>query len=101
MVGVWLAYSFLALWGWSEIINLDNWGWPFILVSLVYGISLFVLIAFPLLSTVGVYFGAVDVMGWDWWIGLLLALPGVLFVVFGLTGMGVTAIMGKLKGEKH
>lgn len=31
--------------------------------------------------TIGTYFGAVDVMGWDWYVGLIIAAPGLLFVV--------------------
>ncbi len=88
------AYAILALMGWAEIINIDNWGVPFILNALVMGLFL------PLLSSVGIYFGAVEVMNWDWWIGLLLASPGILYTVLGIMGMGVTTIISKLRGAE-
>ncbi len=31
--------------------------------------------------TIGSYFGAVSVWGWEWWQGLLIAAPGLLFIV--------------------
>ena len=37
---------------------------------------------FPL--TIGTYFGVVDVLGWDWYLGVIIALPGVLFILPGL-----------------
>jgi len=94
------AYAMLAMWGWAEIINIDNWGWPLILNGLVMGLFLPLIIMFPLLSSVGIYFGAVDVMGWEWWIGLLLAFPGVLYTVLGVMGVGVMAIINKLRGAE-
>jgi len=36
---------------------------------------------FLLPMTIGSYFGAVDVFGWPWWGGLLIALPGLIFLV--------------------
>lgn len=30
--------------------------------------------------TIGSYFGAVDVLGWPWWGGVLVAAPGLLFI---------------------
>jgi len=36
---------------------------------------------FLLPMTIGSYFGAVDVFGWPWWGGLLIALPGLVFLV--------------------
>ena len=34
--------------------------------------------------TIGSYFGAVDVMGWDWYVGLAIAAPGLYFVAAAL-----------------
>ena len=31
--------------------------------------------------TIGTYFGVVDVIGWPWWAGLLIAAPGIVFAV--------------------
>ena len=35
---------------------------------------------FMLPITIGSYFGAVDVLGWPWWGGVLVAAPGLLFI---------------------
>jgi hypothetical protein len=43
------------------------------------GLMLLGRIMLPL--TIGSYFGAVNVMGWEWWQGLLIAAPGLLFIV--------------------
>lgn len=42
-------------------------------------LALFARIMLPL--TIGSYFGAVDVLGWPWWGGVLVALPGIVFVI--------------------
>ena len=39
---------------------------------------------FMLPITIGSYFGAVDVMGWDWYVGLAIAAPGLYFVAAAL-----------------
>ena len=46
------------------------------------GLAFFLRIMFPL--TIGTYFGVVDVLGWDWYLGVIIALPGVLFILPGL-----------------
>jgi hypothetical protein len=45
------------------------------------GLVFFLRIMLPM--TVGSYFGAVDVLGWPWWAGVLIVTPGFLFVVPG------------------
>lgn len=35
---------------------------------------------FMLPITIGSFFGAVDVLGWPWWGGVLIAAPGLLFI---------------------
>ena len=45
---------------------------------------------FALPISIGSYFGAVDVLGFPWWAGVLIAAPGLLFVVPPV----VTAIIG-------
>lgn len=42
-------------------------------------VGLFLRVTLPL--TIGSYFGAVDVMGWEWYVGILVAAPGLLFIV--------------------
>lgn len=64
----------LAL-GWAGIEHhLGWWGG-------VGAVFLFFFFRFTLPITVGVYFGVVDVLGWPWWAGVLIAAPGLLFVV--------------------
>ena len=41
--------------------------------------AFFLRIMFPL--TIGSFFGAMDVLGWEWYQALLLAAPGLLFVM--------------------
>lgn len=42
-------------------------------------VGVFLRIVLPL--SIGSYFGAVDVMGWEWYVGVLIAAPGLLFIV--------------------
>ncbi len=43
------------------------------------GAAFFLRIMLPL--TVGTYFGAVEVLGWPWWGGVLIAAPGLLLLI--------------------
>ncbi len=43
--------------------------------------------------TIGSYFGAVDVWGWEWWQGLLIAAPGLLFIVPALVMAALEPIL--------
>lgn len=45
----------------------------------VIGASFFFRFILPI--SIGAYIGAVDVMGWEWWVGLLIAAPGLLFLI--------------------
>ena len=45
-------------------------------------LAIFLRILLPV--TIGSYFGAVDVLGWDWYFALAFATPGLLFVIPGL-----------------
>ena len=42
--------------------------------------------------TIGTYFGAVDVLGWPWWVGVLVAAPGIIFMVPALIAWFIAAI---------
>jgi thiosulfate reductase cytochrome b subunit len=55
---------------------------------------------FTLPITIGSYFGAVDVLGWHWGIGLLLAAPGLLFIVPGITLTVLNSIRSKILSKK-
>lgn len=52
---------------------------------------------FLLPVTIGSYFGAVDVMGWEWYVGVAIAAPGLLFVA---PSMVMVALDG-MKGLTH
>ena len=54
------------------------------------GLAFALRIMFPL--TIGTYFGVVDVLGWDWYWGVIIAAPGVVFILPVL----VTAIIQSL-----
>ena len=50
---------------------------------------------FTLPLTIGTYFGAVDVLGWPWWAGVLIAAPGLLLVVPGMVVLALAPLLGK------
>lgn len=52
------------------------WAW------IIMGASL--LFRFPLPITVGAFFGALDVWGWEWYWAILFALPGLLLLIPGV-----------------
>lgn len=64
---IWLGYVGIE-WHLGEL-----WAIGTLAVAFIFRITL------PL--TIGTYFGAVDVMGWDWYVGLLIAVPGLLFIL--------------------
>jgi hypothetical protein len=43
--------------------------------------------------TIGSYFGAVNVWGWEWWQGLLIAAPGLLFIAPALVMAALEPIL--------
>lgn len=51
---------------------------------------------FLLPITIGSYFGAVDVMGWEWYVGVAVAAPGLFFV---LPGMVMAALESLKQGS--
>lgn len=63
--------------------------WAFGALFLAFGLR------FMLPITIGSYFGVVDVLGWSWWAGILIALPGILFVVPGIIATTVEALFSR------
>lgn len=49
--------------------------------GIIGAVVLLLWLRFTIPITVGAYFGAVDVLGWPWWGGLLFAFPGIVFMV--------------------
>ena len=47
--------------------------------------------------TIGTYFGVVDVMGWPWWAGVLIAALGLVFMVPALVSGFVGAIADRFR----
>ena len=47
--------------------------------------------------TIGTYFGVVDVIGWPWWAGVLIAVPGIVFMVPALVSGFVGAIADRFR----
>ncbi len=54
--------------------ELGGW-WAFASLIAAFGFRLML----PL--TIGTYFGVVNVLGWPWWAGVVVALPGILLVI--------------------
>ena len=56
-------------------------------------LSLLLRISFPL--TIGTFFGALNVLGWNWFGALLLTVPGIIFMVPGAIGMALAGLADK------
>lgn len=50
---------------------------------------------FMLPVSIGSYFGAVDVLGWPWWGGVLVAAPGLLFIAPALVMAAIEPLFPK------
>jgi hypothetical protein len=57
------------------------------------GLAFFLRLMLPL--TIATYFGAVDVMGWAWYEGLLIAAPGLLFIMPAMISAVIGAVFNK------
>lgn len=47
--------------------------------------------------SIGTYFGAVNVLGWEWWQGLLIAAPGLLFIAPALIMAALEPVLNRGK----
>ena len=54
---------------------------------------------FPIILTVGTFFGALDVWGWPWYGAAVFAMPGLLFAVPGVIGVAVAGLSSLIKGK--
>lgn len=50
---------------------------------------------FTLPLTIGTFFGATNVLDWHWFWALLLALPGLAFMIPGLIAAAIEAVRGR------
>ena len=57
------------------------------------GLAFFLRLMLPL--TIATYFGAVDVLGWAWYEGLLIAAPGLLFIMPAMISAVIGAVFNK------
>lgn len=60
------------------------WAWIALIIALVF--------RFPLPIIVGVFFGVKDVLEWHWLIALLIAAPGILFIIPSIVAV-ITAVV--------
>lgn len=63
----------------------EGWAWAAIVAAFLFSSFL------PI--TIGTYFGAVDVMHWDWYIGLMVAAPGLLFALPSMVMMALSVVL--------
>ena len=56
---------------------------------------------FPIILTVGTFFGALDVWGWPWYGAAVFAMPGLLFVLPGVVGVAVAGLANLVKGKPN
>ena len=61
-------------------------------------IALLVFTRIMLPLTIGTYFGVVEVYGYPWWAGVLVAAPGIVFMVPAYIGVLVQTIKEQFRG---
>ena len=54
---------------------------------------------FPIILTVGTFFGALDVWGWPWYGAAVFAMPGLLFAFPGVVGVAIVGLTNLVKGK--
>ena len=62
-------------------------------------LALVLRVVFPI--TVGVFFAVVDVLGWPWYVGILIAAPGLVLVVPHLVLIILGAIFNWIEGLRR
>ena len=65
-------------------------GWWASLIALVLAFAF----RFMLPLSIGSYFGAVNVMDFPWWVGVLVVLPGLLFLIPAWITIAIDSIRG-------
>ena len=83
-----MALSLGYVWlGGAGIEHHLGWGWALGAILLAFLAH----ITFPI--TIGVYFAVVDVIGWPWWAGLLIAAPGIVLIVPATVAFALGAVI--------
>jgi hypothetical protein len=63
--------------------------WAFAALVVAFGFR----ILLPI--TIGSFFGAVDVMGWPWYLGVAIALPGLMFIAPSMVMAALDSLTGR------
>lgn len=87
-LGVGLAQLLLGVAGIQH--ELGGW-WAFAALVAAFGFR------FMLPLTIGTYFGAVEVLGWPWWGGVLIAAPGLLLIVPSILAQALEALSSTIR----
>ncbi|MGU9979378.1 hypothetical protein ACJ4V0_04960 [Phreatobacter sp. HK31-P] len=66
-------------------------------IAAVIAVVAAILLRFLLPLTIGSYFGAVSVMGWPWWVGILIAAPGLVFIAPAMVMTALEPILSRRK----
>ena len=61
---------------------------------------LFIAMRIMLPITIGTYFGVVDIIGWPWWAGLLIAAPGIVFAVPAFVTLVVNEVIDWIQSKR-
>lgn len=91
-----VAFGILQIW--LGFVGLDyiagEWGgW------LAWGsIALLVIFRIMLPLTIGTYFGVVEVYDYEWWVGVLVAAPGIVYMIPAFVIALVETIKEKFRG---
>ena len=71
-----IEFHFGQIWAWAGV-----------------GVAIFLRVMLPL--TIGSFFGAMDVWGWEWYWAALFAAPGLLFVVPAMVTSAIDGIRNR------
>ena len=69
----------------------SGWAVAALIGSLVFRIT------FPL--TIGTFFGALDVLGWNWFGAILITAPGLIFMIPGAVGIALAGLADKFANK--
>ncbi len=66
-------------------------------LAVIIAIFFLTLFRFTLPLSIGTYFGIVDVIGWPWWVGLLIAAPSLTFIIPDIIYGTITTITNRFR----
>tara|TARA_B100001057_G_C22301815_1_gene738576 strand:- start:71 stop:532 length:462 start_codon:yes stop_codon:yes gene_type:complete len=71
----------------------QGWAIGFLIAAFIFRFSL------PL--TIGTFFGAVDVLGWNIFVAILITAPGLIFMVPGAIAMALAGVASTFSGKSE